>query len=114
MRRQILTSYVHFDLLEAALPAGNKGVFDNLFYSKSPKIKEYLVAFMNSLASEYQGRTYLLGRQNIVHLLVDTLYAEGNTDSYLRQNALGSLQKFSLRKQAQSTMIDCEVIRWIV
>jgi len=69
---------------------------------------------MNSLASEYLGRDYLLQRKSIVHSLVETLYLEGNKDSYLRQNALGALQKFSLRRQAQSQMIGCNVIRWIM
>ena len=55
---------------------------------------------MNSLANEYQGRTYLLKYKGIVKMLIDTLYGEGNEDTYLRQNALGTLQKFSLRKQA--------------
>lgn len=35
-------------------------------------------------------------------------------DSYFRQNVLGALQKFSLRKMAQSQMIDFGVIDWIV
>ena len=47
-------------------------------------------------------------------MLIDTLYGEGNEDTYLRQNALGTLQKFSLRKQAQRNMIEGGVIRWIV
>lgn len=64
------------------------------------KIKEYLVAFLNSLANEYQGRSYLLKFNNIVSMLIETLYSEGSDDSYLRQNALGTLQKFSLRKGA--------------
>ena len=55
------------------------------------KIREYLIAFLNSLASEYQGRSYLLAQNGIVELLVRTLYDEGNNDSYLRQNALGAL-----------------------
>ena len=33
-------------------------------------------------------------------MLIETLYTEGSEDSYLRQNALGTLQKFSLRKGA--------------
>ena len=48
------------------------------------KVKEYLIAFLNSLANEYHGRTYLLKQKNIVALLMDTLYLEGNEDSYLR------------------------------
>jgi hypothetical protein len=56
----------------------NTTVFEILFYSDSPKIREYLVAFLNSLASEFLGRTYLIQKKNIVHVLVETLYSEGN------------------------------------
>ena len=58
------------------------------------------MAFLNSLANEYQGRSYLLKYEEIVAMLIETLYTEGSEDSYLRQNALGTLQKFSLRKGA--------------
>ena len=100
MRRQILISYIHYDLLEIEnnFQQGTKSVFDLLYTSESMKVREYLIAFLNSLASEYQGRTYLLAYKGIVEMLVETLYEEGNNDSYLRQNALGALQKFSLRK----------------
>lgn len=47
-------------------------------------------------------------------MLVSSLYGESRQDSYLRQNALGTLQKFSLRKEAQNQMIQFEVIKWIV
>ena len=62
MRRQILISYMHYDLLEIEcnLQQGTKSVFEQLFNSESMKIREYLIAFLNSLASEYQGRSYLL------------------------------------------------------
>ena len=92
MRRSTLTSFVHFDLLEietAANPA--QRAFDLLFYSHSTKIKEYFIAFLNSIANEYQGRSYLLKYDNIVGLLIEILFREGQEDSYLRQNALGTL-----------------------
>jgi len=75
-----LLSYIHYDLLESGeiLSDRNTTVFEILFYSDSPKIREYLVAFLNSLASEFLGRTYLIQKKNIVHLLVETLYSEGN------------------------------------
>jgi hypothetical protein len=115
MRRQILTSFVHFDLLDIEnRGADNRCVFEVLFFSQSLKIKEYLVAFLNSLANEYQGRSYLLKQPNIVAMLIETLYKEAGDDSYLRQNALGTLQKFSLRKAAQTNMIEGGVIAWIV
>lgn len=93
MRKQILLSYIHYNLLESGefISEKNSTVFETLFFCDSPKIREYLVAFINSLASEYLGRTYLVQKKNIVHLLVETLYSEGNQDSYLRQNALGAL-----------------------
>ena len=47
-------------------------------------------------------------------VLVSSLYGESSQDSYLSQNALGTLQKFSLRKEAQNQMIQFEVIKWIV
>jgi len=86
MRKQVLLSYIHFDLLESGeiLQEQNDSVFETLFFSDSAKIREYLVAFINSMASEYLGRTYLILKKNIVHLLVETLYSEGNQDSYLR------------------------------
>jgi len=56
----------------------------------------------------------LLKHGKIVELLMQTLYGEGTDDSYLRQNTLGTLQKFSLRKAAQSAMIEGGVISWIV
>ena len=49
----------------------------------------------------------------MVAVLVDSMIKEP-LDTFFRQNLLGTLQKFSLRKQAQSAMIDCNVIQWIV
>jgi hypothetical protein len=102
MRKQVLTSFIHFDLLD-------KQVFESLFFSKSAKVREYLVSLINNLASEYQGRTYLISIPDIVKLLSNQLFKE-TQDSYLRQNALGTLKKFSLRKAPQSCMIECNVI----
>ena len=72
------------------------------------------MSFLNALASEFLGRSYLLQRPDIVQILVSALYGEGKNDTYLRQNALGTLQKFSLRKEAQNQMIQYDVIRWII
>ena len=49
-------SYIHFDLLEilnAQQAESDKLVFNILYHSESIKVKEYLIAFINSLASEY-------------------------------------------------------------
>lgn len=78
------------------------------------RVKEFFIIFLNSLASEYLGRCYLLQRKDIVKTLVNILFTEGNQDTSLRQNALGALQKFSLRRDAQSIMITFDVINWIL
>jgi len=72
------------------------------------------MSFFNAMASEYLGRSYLMMHQDMVKLLVNVLYNEGNEDTYLRQNALGTLQKFSLRRLAQDSMIQLDMIEWIV
>lgn len=42
------------------------------------------MSFLNALASEYLGRSYLLQRKDIVKMLVSCLYGEGKADTYLR------------------------------
>jgi hypothetical protein len=70
------------------------------------------MTFINALASECLGRTYLLQKPDLVEVLVRILHAE-QADTSLRQNALGTLQKFSLRKRPQTIMIQLDMIRWI-
>lgn len=69
---------------------------------------------MNSLASEYLGRCYLLQRKDVVKTLIEILFSQKDQDTSLRQNALGALQKFSLRRDAQTIMINEDVIKWII
>lgn len=90
MRRQATTAYIHFNLLDVE-------TFDALFHNQSIKVKEYFMSLVNNMASEYQGRSYLLQYPNIVALLITAMRREA-LDSFLRQNCLGTLQKFSLRK----------------
>jgi len=80
-----------------------------MFFNNHPKVREYFISLINDMASEYQGRSYLLQREDMIPLLVDEITKEP-LDTYFRQNVLGTLQKFSLRKFAQTTMIECNVI----
>ena len=70
------------------------------------------MTFINALASECLGRTYLLQKPDLVEVLVRILHSE-HADTSLRQNALGTLQKFSLRKKPQTIMIQLDMIKWI-
>jgi hypothetical protein len=62
------------------------------------KVLEYTMTFVNALASECLGRSYLLQKTDLVADLVNILHSE-TTDTSLRQCVLGTLQKFSLRRK---------------
>ena len=84
---------------------GNQGghIIDFLL-TGSRKVLEYTMTFVNALASECLGRGYLLQKPDLVEVLVRILHKEEG-DTILRQNALGTLQKFSLRRRPQTIMI---------
>jgi hypothetical protein len=48
------------------------------------------MSLINNMVSDYQGRSYLLARPNIITILVERMMIE-NADSYFRQNLLGTL-----------------------
>ena len=84
----------------------------NELKSKSNSVREYSCRLVNHLASEIAGRSYLLQHQNVLPLLINALRDE-QQDSITRQNALGALQKFSLRRKPQTVMIENDLIAWI-
>lgn len=61
IRRQNLHSYQHYDILEVNLANNPNSVFYQLLGDKGrTRVQEFFVIFINSLASEYLGRCYLL------------------------------------------------------
>jgi hypothetical protein len=83
MRRQVLMTYIHFNILDSQ-------IFDCLIRHNSIKVREYFMSLINNMVSDYQGRSYLLARPNIITILVEMMMIE-NADSYFRQNLLGTL-----------------------
>lgn len=78
-------------------------------------LREATTRLINSLASYALGRSYLLLHPRLLGLLYDILQAEpASDDTFIRQNALGALQKFSLRRYPQSAMIQIGVVEWVV
>lgn len=71
-----------------------------------------MVCFVNVIASESIGANYLLRCPNLIQLLLSVLLGEKG-DTQLRQNALGTLQKFSLHRKPQTIMIEGGIIKWI-
>lgn len=98
----VIYSYQHFDLLGCA-PDARPQIINQLLRGPR-KVLEYTMTFVNALASECLGRSYLLQKQDLVAELVKILHSE-TTDTNLRQCVLGTLQKFSLRRKPQSIMI---------
>jgi hypothetical protein len=68
---------------------------------------------MNVIANENKGRTYLLYRPSLIEELVNIMYKQDN-DTEIRQNCLGIIQKFTLRSEPQTKLIELDVIKWIV
>ena len=102
----------HNDLLGIRSPSPDQSLVSNLL-SQNKDIKEYTTRFINALASDFLGRTYLLENDSIIHLLIKQLKQEEG-DSIIRRSAIGSLQKLSLRKKPQMLMIENDLIKWII
>ena len=106
-RRTALIQYVQNDLLSQEVTMAA------LADSSPPAAREQALRLINLFASEPSGRSYLLAQPALIPRLCDLLMSEA-MDTVARQNALGSLQKLSLRRQPQNAMIDADVIAWLV
>jgi hypothetical protein len=109
LRKEVLGAYIKYNILCTIKP--HDTLLDKLL-SSSKRVKEYTVRLLNVIASECSGRTYLLTKENLIQSLSNILYEE-KEDSPLRKNSLGTLQKLSLRRQAQSSMIELNMIEWL-
>jgi hypothetical protein len=78
-----------------------------------PEVREQALRLINLFASEAAGRTYLLSKSVLVRQLCTLLRVEP-ADNIARQNALGALQKLSLRRAPQNVMIGADAIAWLV
>ncbi|CAG9316744.1 ARMC9_2 [Blepharisma stoltei] len=110
VRKEQLENYIRFNILCTIKP--HDLLLDQLLTS-TRRVKEFTVRFLNVISSESKGRSYLLQKDNLIALLVQILYSE-KQDTILRQNALGVLQKLSLRKAAQSIMIELNMLDWLM
>ena len=94
-------SFQHYDLLEIKQADSPMSIIKLYLSQKvTQRIREFFIIFINAFSSHYVGRCYLLQRKDIVNILINIIFNEGNQDTSLRQNALGALQKFSLRRDA--------------
>jgi len=82
----------------------NYKIFKSLIEWKSKTVNEYLIALLNSIASEYLGRTFLIENTQLIKHLILILKNE-TKESFLMKNCLGIVQKLSLRKKPQEILI---------
>ena len=122
-RREVLIQYAQYDIV--GCNPRNTILLQRLLVDCTGQVKEYALRLINAMASDYQGRSYLMESFLFVKTLIDILKREviginvivkiiQKGDSLIRRNALGALQKLSLRRKPQIIMIENDVIRWIV
>lgn len=109
LRKEILSAYIKYNVLCTTKP--HDTLLDKLLNWEG-RVKEFSVRYLNVIATECAGRSYLLTKDNLIKILTTVLYQE-KEDTSLRQNTLGILQKLSLRRHAQSAMIELDMIDWL-
>ncbi|OBS72719.1 hypothetical protein A6R68_12697 [Neotoma lepida] len=84
-----------------------------LLHSKSEAVRQYMARLINALASLAEGRLYLAQNTKVLRMLEGRLKEE-DKDVITRENVLGALQKFSLRRPLQTAMIRDGLILWLI
>ncbi|CAD8075828.1 unnamed protein product [Paramecium sonneborni] len=106
-RRSVVVAYQTHDLI--GTHQRNIILAQHLMFKAAPIIQCQTLKLMNALASDYDGRTYLTSNSQLIKLLIE-LIKKDQSDSIKRKNAIGTLQKLSLRKQSQIWMLDNDII----
>ncbi|XP_070609909.1 lisH domain-containing protein ARMC9 [Erythrolamprus reginae] len=110
-RDTVLQAYINNDLLDC-YSNGQRSVL-MLIQSKCEVVRQYTARLINAFASLAEGRLYLSQNPRLLRMLEGRLKAEDKF-SLTRENVLGALQKLSLRRALQSTMIKDGLIPWLV
>lgn len=103
-RREAIIQLTSNNMLEYPL-------FTNLLDRKNRNITEHLLSLANTVASEYLGRSYLIENTQLVRNVIQVMRTE-TSDTFIRRNCLGVLQKLSLRKRPQEILIQSDIIKW--
>ena len=89
----------------------NSTIFKRLLSNKNLNLE--VIKLVNSLANFNKGKNYLLSKNTLIEDIVKCMISEKN-DSELRQNCLGTIQKFTLRNEPQNKLIELNVIHYLV
>jgi len=74
MRREVITSYSKNDLLD--LHRNEPCVLQSVMKSPYRRVKEAAARLVNILTLDYSGRSYLLGSDKLVIMLIESLKSE--------------------------------------
>ncbi|XP_042851556.1 lisH domain-containing protein ARMC9 isoform X6 [Panthera tigris] len=110
-RETVLEAYIGNDLLDCH-GHGQRSVLQ-LLHSKSEVVRQYMARLINAFASLAEGRLYLAQTTRVLRMLEERLKEE-DEDVVTRENILGALQKFSLRRPLQTAMIRDGLIFWLI
>ncbi|XP_054978526.1 lisH domain-containing protein ARMC9 isoform X2 [Sorex araneus] len=110
-RETVMQAYVSNDLLDCH-SHGQRTVLQ-LLHSPSEVVRQYMARLLNAFASLAEGRLYLSQSPTVLRMLEERLKEE-DKDLITRENVLGALQKFSLRRPLQTAMIRDGLIFWLV
>ncbi|XP_074045770.1 lisH domain-containing protein ARMC9 [Macrotis lagotis] len=110
-RETVLQAYISNDLLDCQSNSQRNVL--QLLHSKSDVVRQYMARLINAFASLSEGRLYLSQNTKLLRMLEERLKDE-DKDLLTRENVLGALQKFSLRRALQSTMIHDGLIFWLI
>ncbi|XP_053379152.1 lisH domain-containing protein ARMC9-like isoform X2 [Mercenaria mercenaria] len=108
-----MAAFIQHDLLGCATPGQHRDAVLSLLTSSDPVVKQCAARLFNAFASLSSGRTYLATNQDLFKGLMENLRSE-DKDSITREMVLGALQKLSLRRQLQTSMIENGLIEWLV
>ncbi|XP_049744391.1 lisH domain-containing protein ARMC9 isoform X2 [Elephas maximus indicus] len=110
-RETVLQAYISNDLLDCH--SNNQTSVLQLLQSQSEAVRQYMARLINAFASLAEGRLYLAQNTKVLRMLEERLKEE-NKDVITRENILGALQKFSLRRPLQTVMIRDGLIFWLI
>ncbi|XP_053453097.1 lisH domain-containing protein ARMC9 isoform X2 [Nycticebus coucang] len=130
-RETVLQAYISNDLLDChshnqfSHPTSNQAIHClaskarqnqrnvlQLLHSKSEVVRQYMARLINAFASLAEGRLYLAQNKMVLWMLEGRL--KEDKDVITRENVLGALQKFSLRRPLQTAMIQDGLIFWLI
>lgn len=76
-------------------------------------VVEHFLALVNALASDYEGRSYLIKKTLLIQKILELMFEEAQ-ESFVRRISLFILQKLSLRISIQNYLIDNQMIQFAV